>query len=188
VKIIYSLFTIKTPNLFSSVKLQKRICEILKGTEFLSCNLLIMVLLDDSRYIFRGLKRSYNFLFEAGHKTTSFSYSHTWGFHIQSDKCCEEENFLPPSKPGWWKEYTLNTLISSYNSSDDVHFFLQKENEMVYQTLDKNGMASRAVLRTIISEINIWLFLPLAGFNTSYVTFLGLKQKWQRTLSNVQQQ
>jgi len=68
-------------------------------------------------------------------------------------------------------------LISSYNSSDDVHFFLQKENEMVYQTLDKNGMASRAVLRTIISEINIWLFLPLAGFNTSYVTFLGLKQK-----------
>jgi hypothetical protein len=48
---------------------------------------------------------------------------------------------------------------------------------MVYQTLDKNGMASRAVLRTIISEINIWLLLPLAGFNTSYVTFLGLKQK-----------
>jgi hypothetical protein len=28
----------------------------------------------------------------------------------------------------------------------------------------------------------------LAGFNTSYVTFLGLKQKWQRTLSNVKQQ
>jgi hypothetical protein len=28
----------------------------------------------------------------------------------------------------------------------------------------------------------------LAGFNTSSVTFLGLKQKWQRTLSSVSKQ
>jgi hypothetical protein len=62
-------------------------------------------------------------------------------------------------------------------SSDHTHFFFKKQNKMVCQTLEKNGMASRAVFRIIISEISIWLFLPLAGFNTSSVTFLGLKQK-----------
>ena len=69
-------------------------------------------------------------------------------------------------------------------SSDHTHFFFQKQNKMVYQTLEKNGMASRAVFRIIISEISIWLFRPLGGFNTSSITFLGLKQKWQKTLSS----
>lgn len=163
------LFTIKTPNSFSCVKYGEILMKFWREPNSYHVYLSL-----------HGLKRSYNF---AGHKTTFFSYSHTWGFHIQSDKCCEEENSLLPSKPRWWKE--LITLIISYNSSDDVHFFLQKENEMVGWTLDKNGMASRAVLRTIISEISTWLLLPLAGFNTSSVTFLGLKQKWQRTLSSV---
>lgn len=64
-----------------------------------------------------------------------------------------------------------------------------KENKIIWKaiwcTLESKGRASRAVLRRIMLDIKIWLFLELSMLNTSFVTFFGLKQKWQRTLSRI---
>lgn len=45
-------------------------------------------------------------------------------------------------------------------------------------TLERKGRASKAVLRTMISDIKIWTFLVfIVDLKASSVTFLGLKQK-----------
>lgn len=44
-------------------------------------------------------------------------------------------------------------------------------------TFDSKGKASNAVLRRMMLDINIWLFLALSIPKTSFVTFFGLKQK-----------
>lgn len=121
-------------------------------------------------------KRSQNYLF------LMFSYlgfSHTVWWMLRRRK------LFAPFKT-WMMEGTHIKHIGNYLYFQGLCIFLFPEAiKMVYKTLEKNGRASRAVFRIIISEISIWLFLPLAGFNTSFVTGLGLKQKWQRTLSSV---
>lgn len=52
-----------------------------------------------------------------------------------------------------------------------------------FLTVDSKGRASKAVLRRIMLDISIWLFLAQSILKTSFLTFLGLKQKWQSTLS-----
>lgn len=50
-------------------------------------------------------------------------------------------------------------------------------------TFESKGKASKTVLRRMMLDINIWLFRALSAPKTSLVTFFGLKQKWQSTLS-----